>query len=776
MSKKTFKNSQKNKPEPSATGGEYSAAALYREPSAFVRFLEQVLPWGLGLLCVLISVCFYTGTYDTAFVKITLLQMGGITLVALWLGLLAVQKRFPITRENLPWLLPFLVYFGWNFLGYTLTPYKMEAFEEFLRYVLYFCLSLMILDRFSVKAVRTLTKYIIVAAWISCLYGLVQVLDRWLPGIDIMPWRRFFGMQVFSTHANPNFFGDFVVFSSCIVAAEYFRTKSKRLLLLLGIALVDLFCTESKGAWLGFAASGTFFAALYTNRVADVKKYSRKLLAGAAVLLLGVGVLVGIYAAKRFQSVSFRAYTWASVLDMVQASPVMGTGVGSFKLIYPAYRRPQIFYIENMHNNETQHAENEYLEQWATAGTVGLAIFLWLIFFVLYTSWRGLKTKRGCFDDRAWWTLGYAAAFFGICVHNFFDISMRFVSTGLFFAIFAALLVRLNMLEQSAEDTPLPPPSKFWLLQISRTALLLAVLWLVGFCIYFFAQISSNVSSLGIGSVTVKVCSWMVLCATLAAGAWAYLRAAFLATWARVPFILLLSIWPLQFVYGFLLSNHYFGVATEFASRGMNDGALDYYNKAIRTDPFVGAYHQYRAYILRVTKDLNRNYSPVKGDEKPVAGKQLLNDYERGLRDLNFMRKRAPNNALLYEAYGEFFYEYGVQYARWAAEEILPYQKQAYEALATDSIERAKIMFHRSLLLDPVNPTTYVFLTSIAMMERNPEQAQFWIDAYHQGPKEVTEPEFLQVHRHHPQLDQMEQQLRQPPYNYHPVEVFAAEN
>ena len=53
--------------------------------------------------------------------------------------------------------------------------------------------------------------------------GKSTVLDRWLPGLDALPWRGFFGTRIFSTHANPNFFADFVVFSSFIVLAEFLR-------------------------------------------------------------------------------------------------------------------------------------------------------------------------------------------------------------------------------------------------------------------------------------------------------------------------------------------------------------------------------------------------------------------------------------------------------------------------------------------------------------------------------------------------------------------------
>ena len=444
-----------------STAKSLKKSAVFKETKScgFVSLIDKALSWGLGLLCLLVSISFYTGTYDTAFVKITLLQTGGLALSALWISLLSVQKRWPVTRQNLPWLLPFLLYFGWNFLGYLFSPYKLVGFDEFFRYLLYFSLSLMVLDRFNRDSAKVLSKCIVLAAWISCLYGAVQILDRWFVGIDIMPWRGFFGTRIFSTHANPNFFADFVVFSSCIVTAEYLRTKQKRLLVLLAISAADLFFSESKGAWIGFAASAAFFAALYSYAVKGIKKHLRKINIAAAVLLLGAVILTGVYAAKRFQSVSFRAYTWASTFAMVQDSPVMGTGVGSFKTIYPAYRKPQIFYIEKAHNNETQHAENEYLEQWATAGTVGLSLFLGLLFFVLYSGVRGIKTmaqsareNRKEFNPQMWWLLGYTTAFFGILTHSFFDISIRFVSTGLFFAIFSALIVRLVMPEEKGKE------------------------------------------------------------------------------------------------------------------------------------------------------------------------------------------------------------------------------------------------------------------------------------------------------------------------------------
>ena len=53
------------------------------------------------------------------------------------------------------------------------------------------------------------------------------------------------------------------------------------------------------------------------------------------------------------------------------------------------------------------------------------------------------------------------------------------------------------------------------------------------------------------GEGLLKATAWGVLCALALGGAAVYMRAAFAARWARVPFILLLSVLPLHWVFGF---------------------------------------------------------------------------------------------------------------------------------------------------------------------------------------------------------------------------------
>ena len=123
---------------------------------------------------------------------------------------------------------------------------------------------------------------------------------------------------------------------------------------------------------------------------------------------------------------------------------------------------------------------------------------------------------------------------------------------------------------------------------------------------------------------------------------------------------------------------------------------------------------------------------------------------------------------MLHQALGEFYYSYAVYFSQLSQTAELDFERNDYRQKAVENMELAKKSFRHSLLLDPVNEATYVYLTSIALMEQNPAQAQAWIDAYRRGPEGVTEEEFLQTHKRSGKLDQLQMRLWQPPFNYFP--------
>lgn len=722
--------------------------------NTFERFAHTALTHGTGILTLLVSVCFFTATYDSAQVKLTLLHMGGVLLLALWAALCLVRKKLPFTKQNFTFLLPVFAYLAWNTLSFLFFPYKMEAAEEFARFWLYGSLALLAATEFSTSDIRTIVKYIVAAAWVSVLYGAVQVLDGFFPGIDPMPWRGFFTKRIFSTHANPNFYADFVIFSSCLAAAHYLATRKKSLLVLTGLGAITLFFTESKGAWVAYAAAAACGAALYTNCLAQAaKKHLKKINLAAAALVLAACILAGGFALKRFQSVSFRAYTWLSAFEMVQDAPVLGTGPGSFKIIYSAYRRPQIFYIENAHNTETQHAENEFLEQWTAGGTVGLAIFLWLTVFLLVLAAKNLKRsgQLPALRERNLYLLGITSAFFGMLAHAGVDISIHFASSGLFFSLFMGFIIALCLPRPETETFPDGRAN-------SAALILRGLVWaeLAAAAYFICTQFYEIVSVVGItsaGQFILMVCAWLTLAACVLGACLAYARAARLCTSAAALTALALGVALAYGAWGFFRANHYYSLGVSLINARNADGALAYFSKAVRLNPFQTEYRQFRANTLAGTLNLTRTFSAARGDEKEAS-----TDYERALRDLNTVAARTPNHPLLHHNFGQLYFAMAMRRSQDASRAKSPAEYELFREDAVKNMELAKKAFERALAADPVNPDTYFYLAQIALLERDGPTALDWINRYRRGPAGVTEEEFLQKNRENPVFWPLEQQ------------------
>lgn len=707
-------------------------------------FLHRVLVLLTGWLILLVSISFFTATYDSAHVKLTLLQIGATVLLTLWAALKITQRQNPFTRRTLPFLAPILIYMGWMSLSFVCFPYKLEAAEEFVRLWLYGGISCLIACEFTREDIATLTKFIIATAWVCLGYGALQIVNIWLPGADLLPWHGFFGHRIFSTHANPNFFGAFIVFASGIIGAEFLRTRQKRLLVLLALGLLDLIFTESKGAWLAYAGLLVFAAFTYTNCMARVKKHLLKINVAAIVCLLLAAGVAGVYSAKRFQSVSFRTYTWLSTLEMAKDSPVLGTGPGSFKLVYPAYRRPQIFYIENAHNNETQHAENEYLEQLATGGVIGLGLFLWLFAFVFIAAFKNLRAAEKD-DPRRYYLLGYSAALAGLLLHAFVDISVHFASSGLLLAVFVGVLVAFmqnNTTDENfTENTP-QHPRWLWTLRLVTWAAV-AALALYGAVTFYYVLHNVSVKTWGEGILYAVALSTFIFCA--GGLMYVYARTARQTAHVSVCVLLLISLLPCTFFWRVFLANHYYSLGVAMVQMGQAPASLGAFTDAIKLNPFLGEYRQYRANVFAMTLNPQKRFVPALGDTDAPR-----TDYERAKADLDFVFKHNPGHALLHHNAGQLHYTLAMRNLGQAQQN--PAQAFLYQQLARENFEQAKRYFTQALRLDPVNVNTYLLLINMALIARNVDEAQAWADMYYKGPDGVTEEEFLARHRANPQM------------------------
>ena len=694
---------------------------------------SRLLTYWLSALCFFVSLPLFLNSLDSAQIKITLYYMGAIGALGLWISKLYTYKENIFTRQNLIKLLPFILYVGYVVISYFFHPYimgRMESLFKFLGICIFFSI---VSFEFDKEDINLLFKAIIICAWIVGIYGLIQVVNVYIyKGVDLFYWTDAFQKRIFSTIANPNFLGNYLLFSLMVVLARFCYTHYKRYILLTAILLTDIFFTESKGAWMGLGVSLVIFAGVYLNFFkTKLSRHKRIINIFALIFLFACGALVVHFGAKRMQSVNFRLSTWRSTWDMVQASPLTGTGFGSFQVIYQAYKRPDIFYMENLHNAETQHAENFFLEQWAVLGILGLGLFLYLVFYQIKGAFRAFKYFEYSGDkETAYNLLAALMASSAIYLHNLVDVSIYFVSTMYFLALFNGVLFNLSydgLEKNKTQNNTVKKPNVFTYIVCTLASSF--ILFLVIFTGYQFVKIalSDNILLLGL--------YWSFSIAAAIGVIWSFGYQILKFKKVFVAILLSLTAFLMFKAFGTLLADHFLSMASSFAIQG-NPTTAYIYSKTTQLNPFKTSVNQFEASFFVNRFDMRKKYLPQEGDTEP------MNDFERAEKYYKKEISLSPNSALVWHNRG------------------LLYRKMALYTGQKDFMEgekyykQAEAFFKRSLHLDPVYDNTYFQLADIAAVHGDFNTARIWLMLYERGPEGVVNKDYLAQHKNNEKIKQ----------------------
>lgn len=166
---------------------------------------------------------------------------------------------------------------------------------------------------------------------------------------------------------------------------------------------------------------------------------------------------------------------WEAVILAIRDYPILGTGVGSHRDVYPTY-------LEKVHPVEFSHAENGYLQVTMESGVVGITLLMLGWATCLWSAIVGLQRSQ---SQRL--TLALAAALAGFCaslVHSLADFVWYVPSCMVPVILFAASAFRLKSIAQSqmprakaAAAPSLGVPRIFW--GAACPAGLLVAVWMV---------------------------------------------------------------------------------------------------------------------------------------------------------------------------------------------------------------------------------------------------------------------------------------------------------
>lgn len=215
-------------------------------------------------------------------------------------------------------------------------------------------------------------------------------------GAQFFIWPEIYGPRVRLLFHNPNSLGGLFVLVLLPAIGLFFAEKNPRRRILWFIAAIAVFTglltTQSRGAILGGVLA--LMPLLAAARHKDGFARNFLLLAGTAALAFFVFKLSGgdrlgsqlkaLAAADDANSIDLRLALWAGTWALIKQSPWLGSGLGTFYLLYPPFRSP-------LDQSSGLWAHNDPLQFWAELGILGPVLFYALLVAVLFRTIRAWR-------------------------------------------------------------------------------------------------------------------------------------------------------------------------------------------------------------------------------------------------------------------------------------------------------------------------------------------------------------------------------------------------
>ena len=296
--------------------------------------------------------------------------------------------------------------------------------------------------------------FVMTFAFLVSVFGILQ--DLTFNGK--LYWFRVarFGGLPFGPYVNRNHFAGFaeMVIPIALVPLVLGKVRRERIFLVALFALVPivaLLLSASRGGIVSFAAQMVLlFLMLLVRRVR-----SKNVIVGGLVVLgavmavswIGVQQVLERFAGLQTLEVStgkrtaMRQDTWRLFLD----HPLLGTGLGTFEMVFPPYDSVYDGKIVN-------HAHNDYLEALAETGLAGGLCCVWFLGLVLRNALKGMAELGSSFSSAL--NLSGFVACSGILVHSLVDFNLHIPANALLFFISAHLAsVRLEPIVRGVAGT-----------------------------------------------------------------------------------------------------------------------------------------------------------------------------------------------------------------------------------------------------------------------------------------------------------------------------------
>ena len=424
-------------------------------------FLTKAIEVTTITLAVLVPIAFHPQCYTT-FAPAKEFTFAALVIIGLMLWAFKILSREETKFTPTPLNLPILSFIAICTLSLIWSDTFFTSLKELPLFLpgplLYFVIVNNIKNEKQIS--RIISAALIVGAALG-IYGIFQYND-----IDFSFWTSGSGRQkVFGLFGNAGYFAGYIILPLSLAIPLFFvsKNRNRKILLLIGILAMGttLILTFTRSSYLALGVSLLFMFLLFLlSRGKRFIKENKKLFMILLIVIIIVASLFiiptplnkpgtaisqikgRISPIRLINEFTFgrRTSIWKFTGMMIKDHPILGSGIGTYK--YNTLRYQAKFFEQGDNRSIYSYgfadkAHNEYLQLWVELGTIGLAIFLWLIIAYFNFGIRYLKREKN--EQKQGIMIGLMGAVVAFLMDSFFWFPMHLSSNLSLFWLFIGL-------------------------------------------------------------------------------------------------------------------------------------------------------------------------------------------------------------------------------------------------------------------------------------------------------------------------------------------------
>jgi len=371
-------------------------------------FNKNPILFTLKILILLIPLYAYKYVYEFRINQKMILIFFTVAALTFWIINIILKEEYTWYSDkiNIPTYLFILV----MTISLFRTNYFYPGFNDYLIFLAYFILYFLIIN--NIKNESGFDLFLKLFFVTSTLISIYTILHYY----GLIPYLREFG-PVVSLIGQKNWTSNYIglifplIFSFFLI--EEIRKIKIIYFIILSISYITLMICQSRGIWISISL--TLMLAIYIIikfKLFEIFKKNKKWL---IVLLSTFLIITLIYSTdnplnrsaltvpqralstfdEQDPSINTRLLIWKTTFEMIKDRPILGSGIGSFKMNYLDYQaeflKDNSYYIK--YSGKAGEAHNEYLQIGAELGIIGLGLFLAIIFIFYNLAVNFLKKE-----------------------------------------------------------------------------------------------------------------------------------------------------------------------------------------------------------------------------------------------------------------------------------------------------------------------------------------------------------------------------------------------